>query len=332
MADGMALVRLVIRMNISLKRRGTLIVALWTLLVSLSGCEDRPSAAMSAPQSARSPAVPSPKVAPAGSKPQESASYRTSGPLVAEQQSDVAAEREGRVSSIAVQIGDHVVRGQLLAGLDDRSSRAAVESQAAKLASLQAQVVEWKAEERMDAADLRRSDQMRAERIVSQEVWEHVKYKLEEVTAEVARYQADERAAEADLQAAKLQLEQCRITAPFTGVVGRQSVRLAQEVKTGDVLFWVTAQAPLRVLFTIPESAMAAYSLGAPLDLTTAEYPGLHQAGHVLRVSPVVDPASDSVQVIGAISKPSPLLKPGMSMQVAVASGSPRLASVGTQR
>ncbi len=332
MADGVVLVRLVMRMNISLRLRGILIVALCTMLVPLSGCDDRPGAATSAPQPALPSAVPSQKIGPAVSKPQEPANYRTSGPLIADQQSDVAAEREGRVTSIAVQIGEHVVRGQLLAGLDDRSSRAAVESQAAKLASLQAQVLEWKAEEKMDAADLRRSDQMRAERIVSQEVWEHVKYKLDEVTAEVARYQADERAAQADLQAAKLQLEQCRIVAPFAGVVGRQSVRLAQEVKTGDVLFWVTAQAPLRVLFTIPESAIAAYSLGAPLDLTTAEYPGLHQAGHVLRVSPVVDPASDSVQVIGAVTNPSPLLKPGMSMQVAVASGSTRPASVRTQR
>ena len=100
----------------------------------------------------------------------------------------------------------------------------------------------------------------------------------------------------------------------------------------GDVLFWITAQAPLRVLFTIPESAMTVYSTGAPLDLTTTEYPNLHQAGHVLRVSPVVDPASDSVQVIGAIPKPSPLLKPGMSMQVAVAPGASRPAGVGTQR
>ena len=338
----MVLVRLVISMKcfVNLRNaliRNALIVAICPLLAALAGCDDRTSAAMSVSQpaslsAAPSQALPSQKVVPAAGKPQEPAAYRTSGPLVADQQADVAAERDGRVTVIAVQIGQQVDRGQLLAQLDDRPSRAAVDSQAAKLASLRAQVLEWKAEEKMDAADLRRSDQMRAERIVSEEVWEHVKYKLDEVTAEVARYQADERAAEADLQTAKLQLEQCRIVAPFAGVVGRQSVRLAQQVKTGDVLFWVTAQAPLRVLFTIPESAMTAYSLGAPLDLTTAEYPDLHQAGHVLRVSPVVDPASDSVQVIGSIPKPSPLLKPGMSMQVTVASGSSHVTRAGSQR
>jgi RND family efflux transporter MFP subunit len=245
--------------------------------------------------------------------------FTTTGPLVAEQQSDVAAERDGRVVHIAVEIGDRVRRGQQLAALDDRTLRASIDSQTAHLASLRAQVREWESEEKMDGADLRRADQMRSEKILSEEGWEHVKYKLDEVTAEVARYRADVTAAEADLAAANLQQEQCHILAPLTGVVGRRSARLEQEVKKGDVLFWITAEAPLRILFTVPESAMSAFHVGAPLELSTADYPDLHQAARVLRVSPVVDPASDSIQVIGALEHPSSSLKPGMSMQVTAA-------------
>jgi multidrug efflux pump subunit AcrA (membrane-fusion protein) len=96
-------------------------------------------------------------------------------------------------------------------------------------------------------------------------------------------------------------------------------VRPAQQVKAGDVLFWITAVAPLRVLFTVPESVMAGFTRGAPLEFTTADYPDLHQQGHILRVSPVVDPASGSVQVVGTVVNPSPLLKPGMQMQVRLA-------------
>ena len=72
-------------------------------------------------------------------------------------------------------------------------------------------------------------------------------------------------------------------------------------------------------LFTVPERLMAAFTVGTPLELTTADYPGLHQPGRISRVSPVVDPASGSVQVIGAVVHPSPLLKPGMTMQVRLA-------------
>ncbi len=249
-------------------------------------------------------------------KPTESGPYITSGPLVAEQQADVAAERYGRVDKVLVDIGDHVHAGQVLATLDDRSLRAALESQTAKVASLRAQVREWEAEQKMDEADLRRADQLLEAHVLAKDGWEHTKYKLDEVLAEVARYQADTVAAEAELTAAKVALEQSQLRAPFAGVVGRRSVRPTQEIKKGDLAFWITAQAPLRILFTVPESAMSMYPAGAALDLTTPVYPELHQAARVFRVSPVVDPASDSVQVIGAVAHPSPLLKPGMSMMV----------------
>jgi RND family efflux transporter MFP subunit len=239
--------------------------------------------------------------------------------LVAEQQADVAAERDGRVAQIAVEIGDHVRKGQLMALLDDRTLRSACDSQKARVASLHAQVAEWEAEQKSGEADLRRADIMRSEKIRSEEDWEHVKYKLDETVAEVARYRAEESAAQADLEMAQLQLEQSRIVAPFAGVVGRSSGRSAQEVKKGDVLFWITAVAPLHILFTVPESAMVAFRVGAPLELTTADYPGLRQPARILRVSPVVDPASGSVQVIGLVDHASPLLKPGMSMQVRLA-------------
>ena len=148
-------------------------------------------------------------------------------------------------------------------------------------------------------------------KIISEETWEHAKYRVDETVAEVDRYRNEETASEADLATANLQLEQSRIVAPFSGVVGRSSARLAQQVKPSDVLFWITAEAPLRVLFTVPESVMAAFTVGKPLDLTTPIYPGLHQAGRIFRVSPVVDPASASVQVIGAVDRSIALAQAG---------------------
>ena len=64
---------------------------------------------------------------------------------------------------------------------------------------------------------------------------------------------------------------------------------------------------------------MAAFSNGKQLELATPDYPALRQLGRIVRVSPVVDPASGSVQVIGEVVHPSPLLKPGMSLQVRLA-------------
>jgi RND family efflux transporter MFP subunit len=246
-------------------------------------------------------------------------SFSTTGPLVAEQQADISAERNGRIISIDVRIGDRVKKGQILAQLDDRSLRSACDSQRARKASAQAQLREWQSEQQTAESDLRRADAMRDAKIISEENWEHAKYRVDETIAEVARFREEAAAADADLSTANLQLEQSRIVAPFAGVVGRSTVRPAQEVKPGDALFWITAETPLQVLFTVPETSMAVFTTGKPLDLTTADYPRLHQEGRIVRVSPVVDPASGSIQVIGSVVHPSPLLKPGMTMQVRLA-------------
>lgn len=244
------------------------------------------------------------------------AHFVTSGPLVADQQADLSFDRDGRVVSIHVQVGDRVRKGQVLAELDDRELQAECKSREARVASLKAQVAEWQAEQKAEEADLHRADYMLAQHIRSQEDWEHVKYKLDETIAEVARYQHDETAAEADLQSARVGLDQTRLLAPFDGVVGRSTVRIAQQVKKGDVLFWITAEAPLQILFTVPETLMAPFHTGAQLLLTTNDLPALRQPARIVRVSPVVDPASGSIQVVGLVEKRSPLLKPGMTMQV----------------
>jgi len=297
------------------------VIATAAVTVVCAGCDSH-SATLEA--KAATTSVPQPKVvtkaaAPGFEDTLDPKSFITTGPLVAEQQADVAAERNGRIVSVLVRIGDRVKKGQLLAQLDDRALRAACDSQKARRAAAQAQLREWEAEQKTAEADLRRADAMRDAKIISDENWEHAKYRVDETVAEVARFREEVSAVDADLSTADLQLEQSRVVAPFTGVVGRSTVRPAQEVKPGDVLFWITAESPLQVLFTVPETSMAAFQTGKPLDLTTADYPGLHQAARIARVSPVVDPASGSIQVIGAVVRPSHLLKPGMTMQVRLA-------------
>ncbi len=296
-----------------------MVAALGVITFGLTACDSHPASVVASAAAAPTAAPSSKALAEPAADAPDPKSFNTSGPLVAEQQADIAAERNGRVVNVSVRIGDRVKKGQLLAELDDRSLRSACESQKARMASAQAQLREWQAEQHTAEADLRRADAMRDAKIISEENWEHAKYRVDETIEEVTRFREEATAAEADLSTANLQLEQSRIVAPFAGVVGRSSARLAQEVKPGDVLFWITAEAPLQVLFTVPETEMAAFSSGKPLDLTTADYPGLHQEGRIARVSPVVDPASGSIQVIGAVVHPSPKLKPGMTMQVRLA-------------
>src|SRR6201995_2816940 len=171
-------------------------VAITTAAIALccAGCDSH-AAAADAGAAAPAASVPPPKVAPeTGTVPvAESAdpkSFSTSGPLVAEQQADISAERSGRIVSIDVRIGDRVKKGQILAQLDDGALRSACESQRARKASAQAQLREWQSEQRTAESDLRRAAALRDAKIISEENWEHAKYRVDETIAAAARFRA----------------------------------------------------------------------------------------------------------------------------------------------
>lgn len=283
-----------------------------SLAILLTGCDKSKEPAtftvVSTTQAAAQPVAPPPATPPTD--------YITTGPLVVDQQTDIVAERDGPLMQVLADIGDHVRKGQTLIVFDDRELRSTRAAKSAKVDSVKALVQEAEAEQHGDEADLRRAEYMLKESIISQEDYEHTKFKLSKAVAEVASYRADQSSAEYDLHAIDVQLEQSHIVAPFAGIIGRRNVRVAQEVKKGDPLLWLTAEGPLQILFTVPESEMPEFHTGAILDLTSALYPGLHQVAVVRRVSPVVDPASGSLEVVGKLDQPSPILKPGMPLQV----------------
>jgi RND family efflux transporter MFP subunit len=123
--------------------------------------------------------------------------------------------------------------------------------------------------------------------------------------------------ARSNLQSIQLELEKARITAPFNGVVARRYVRQGQRVSSGEKLFWVTAVEPLQVRFTLPEQYSRGMKLGDQLALTPAAAPGESASARVIHISPVVDPASGTVEVIAVLGKQSSF-RPGMTASIRV--------------
>ena len=95
--------------------------------------------------------------------------------------------------------------------------------------------------------------------------------------------------------------------------MARRYIRLGQSVTRGDRLFWVTAVAPLRIRVTLPEKFLGHIRTGTVVAITTAEDSSDRRyRAKVIEVSPVVDPSSDTIEILAELSGDTSGLRPGM--------------------
>lgn len=256
-----------------------------------------------------------PPVVPAAST-SEPDVYVASGPIVVENQVDVAAQRSGLIARILAEVGKVVHKGDTLALLDDRQISAEHEAAAAKVLGLEADVKNWEAEVMVLQSDKDRANKMWEAQLITKEEVEHVRYKeiADEYELEKARQAVQ--IARDQLRSLEMELEKTRVTAPFDGIVARRYVRAGQQVATGDRLFWVTAVSPLQVRFTLPEKFLAKLKRGNKLDVLAAEVPGPSHTARIIQVSPVIDPSSGTIEVLAEVVGPAADLRPGMTVHI----------------
>ena len=289
-------------------------VLVWALIAGFGltslGCSSPQTPVVSAAPSA--PVDQPPAAKPALSTPAE---FVAMGPIVVEQELDVTSLRDGVVSELLADVDSPVRKGQLLARLDDRQLVAEREAAEHKVRSIQADVKNWESEVKVREVDLQRSEQMLKDGIETQQQVDHDRYNLTATRYELERESENLMNARSSLEAIELELEKTRIIAPFNAVVARRYVRQGQRVAAGDKLFWVTAVEHLQVRFTVPERYSRSLKVGDQVSLTLSTGQGETTSAKVIHVSPVVDPASGTVEVIALLGKQS-LFRPGMTASI----------------
>jgi RND family efflux transporter MFP subunit len=241
-----------------------------------------------------------------------------SGPIVVENQLDVAALREGVVSTIAVDTGRLVHQGELLASLDNRQLSAQHDAAEAKARSVTFDEKNWEARLSMEQVDFDRTQKMMDSKLITQQQLDHARFELVAVRNELERERQDVINAQAEIRALDLEMEKTHISAPFDGVVARRYVRAGQKVAVGDRLFWITATAPLRVKFTLPERFLGQIKSGGLVTVIGPEPGNAECPARVIQVSPVVDPSSASIEVLAQLQTPTGSLRPGMTVSIRV--------------
>lgn len=239
-----------------------------------------------------------------------------SGPIIVEHQLDLLAQRDGVLEKIFFDAPARVKAGTLLAQLDDRQLSANLSAARAKSRSIEADLKNWQAEAEVLKADYTRQQRLWDLGLTSQEQLEHAKYKAESDQWDAKRVSETLNNAHEEERALELEIEKTKITAPFSGLIARRYVREGQNVTKGDRLFWVTAEAPLLMRFTLPERFFGRLGKGQQVEVLSPNAPSEKHAALIKQVSPVVDPSSGTFEVLAELIGDHGSLRPGMTASV----------------
>jgi membrane fusion protein, multidrug efflux system len=299
-------------------------------IVLAAGCSDDQAAAPSTANAAS--AVPAASTtAPAASASPVAADIPNSslvvtGPIIVEHQLDLTAQRDGVVTKLLSDVSTRVKAGALLAQLDDRQIVANLEAARAKTRAIDAEIRDLKAEAEVVQADYGRAQRRWDLGLISEEELQHAKYKAESEQWDIKRVVEQRSTAVQEERSLELELEKTRITAPFSGLVARRYVREGQNVAKGDRLFWITAESPLMMRFTLPEKYFGRLHRGQKFEVMSADLPGEKHTASVREVSPVIDPASGTFEVLvelaAAHGGEHSNFRPGMNASLHIAANS----------
>jgi len=236
--------------------------------------------------------------------------------LSVEHQIDVATERDGLVVSVSRDEGSLVNKGDVLGQLDDRTLQIEMTKARDDLKVAQNNVKYKEAELRAKSAGLKRQQQLRSLGLSSEADLENADFEAKAAEYDMHGWEAMAESSQAEIHRLELEIDQMRLRAPFSGVVVTRYVREGQTVGKGDKCFRVSQLAPLQVQFQVPEAAKPRPKFGAGVNLFLVTDPERSLSARVVKISPVVDPASDSYDVTAELTAKQSDLRPGMAVRV----------------
>lgn len=299
--------------------------------------------------------------------------WRGYGTVQAVNSADVPAQVAAVVEHIpdSIAAGAVVVRGQLLAQLEDRDFRCQVEIAKQKLGDLTAQLESIEVERRMTAQqlaleledldlatqELSRVQQLRSEGVTHKQEADRAKrvviavkranlvtrLTLERLPLHERQLLARIQAQQELLELAQTNLRRCRIVSPIDGVLQSVDVEVGESVSIGQRVARAVDLRTIEVPLRIPASARSGIVAGDGVRLTTATGPGLDWSARVARVAPEDDPATRTMTVYVEVdqadvarhyarqSSTAPLV-PGTFLEGLIESGKPEMRWVVPER
>ena len=220
----------------------------------------------------------------------------------------VVAQVPGILKEQAVDIGDVVKKGQVLAVLDASVTEAQLREDIAIVRQAQLRVEQAKA----------RLNRLKGigPAVASDEI--------EQAKADVANAEASVMVAESRLNKTELQLSHTKIVAPFDGVITKRGFNAGAFIPAADkgnkepALFTVERRDLMRVIVSIPEREVPFVHVGDAAEVEIPALPGKKWTAKVSRTAMALDPKTSTMAVEIDLPNPAGQIYSGMFATVTI--------------
>ncbi|OEY66083.1 efflux RND transporter periplasmic adaptor subunit [Marinobacter sp. X15-166B] len=202
----------------------------------------------------------------------------------------LTTEVSGKVVELNLAPGAQVARGQLLVRLDDRQARAELQVAEAEFDDARRQY--------------ERASRLHQNNSIAQSQLDQLRTNLE-----VAR---------ARRVAARTQLDHHRITAPFAGITGLNSLTVGSYLSAAEVITTLDDIAQMELEFAVPERFIGQLHAGQQVQARTQAYPDEVFTGELAALGVRINELNRSLAVRALMDNRDGRLRPGQFMSVAL--------------
>lgn len=248
------------------------------------------------------------------------------GTLEPKEYVDVGAQVSGQVKVLAVDLGDNVKNGDLIAEIDPDVYQSKVQADEARLKNLEAQKLQQEAEAVSAQLKLKRSQALIKDNAISKEVLEDAQAAAKIANAQVSSLAAQIEEANSTLEGDKANLSYTKIYSTMDGTVVAQSVRQGQTVNANQTAPTIVQVANLDVMTVkaeVAEADIMKLKEGMDVYFTTLGSDGHRWTGTVRQILPTPEVVNDVVlyNVLVDVDNKDRQLMSGMSTQLFFTAG-----------
>jgi len=212
------------------------------------------------------------------------------GSVSAVQGAVVSAEFSGIVAEVHFENGGVAKKGDVLVKLDTSAEDAQLHSAEADL--------------ELARADLQRTRDLAARKVVSKSELDAAESKFNRLNAVVDQMRSN--------------IRKKTVVAPFDGQLGIRQVNVGQMIPAGQQVVQLTALDPVYADFALPEQYVAQLNKGLEVHVRADALPGHDFKGKLTAVNSMVDGVTRNVTAQATLENSDHALRPGMFAKVAV--------------